>query len=224
LKVSLERKYTEAGNAVTFILKPEKPVNWIAGQYTRYQLKTERGLEEHFFTIASAPYEKHFQITTRISDSTFKQALNNLNPGDTITAFDPEGDFIWQETDHNRVFVAGGIGVTPFHSIIKDRDHNGDPIPVTLLYANRNDDIPFKAEVDRWRAEHPEFNVAYVIGEQLSAKLIAEHLPKLKNSLVYISGAEPMVEAIGNGLRNIYKLPDAQIIQDFFPGYTDKTF
>lgn len=224
MKVSLERKYTEAGNAVTFILKPENPTTWIAGQYTRYQLKTERGLEEHFFTIASAPYEKHFQITTRISDSTFKQTLNKLNPGDSITAFDPEGDFIWRETNHHRVFVAGGIGVTPFHSILKERAHNQQTIPVTLLYANRNDDIPFKAEVDRWKSEHPEFHVAYIVGEQLSAKLIADHLPDLEDSLVYISGAEPMVEAIGNGLRNIYKLPEAQIVQDFFPGYTNKTY
>lgn len=224
MKATLVRKYTDTGNAVSFILKPDSAVKWTAGQYARYQIKTGRGLEEHFFTIASAPYEKLLQITTRVTKSTFKQALNSLNPGETIDFFDPEGDFVWQDTKLHRVFVAGGIGVTPFHSIIKDRDHHGLPLPVILLYANRTDDIPFKAEFDRWNAAHPEFTVVYIIGDQLSSKLIADHTPRLQDSLVYISGAEPMVESVGNGLRHIYKLPDGQINQDFFPGYTNTTY
>lgn len=225
MKVAFKSKFTEAGNAVTFMFTPEEEVSWVAGQYMHYELEVAEGRkDDHYFTIASAPYEKDLQITTRVTDSPFKQALTKLQPGDKITANGPTGDFTWEDIDMPKLLVAGGIGVTPFHSILKERAHTGLSMAATLLYATRDDDIPFRAEIDRWDAEHPEFNVAYLIGEPLTADLIGKHAPELKEHIVYVSGPEPMVETIGNSLMNDYSLPKKQLKQDWFPGYTAKNY
>jgi ferredoxin-NADP reductase len=225
MKVTFKSKFTEAGNVVTFMFTPEKEVAWQAGQYMHYHLEIEGGRkDDHYFTIASAPYEKDLQISTRLTGSPFKNALNELTPGDQIIAHGPIGDFIWEDASRPKLMIAGGIGVTPFHSIFKQRSHDGQSMAATLLYATRDKEIPFKAEFDRWSAEHPEFSVAYLVGEPLTANLIKKHAPKLEECLVYLSGPEPMVEKIGTDLMKNQGVPKKQLRQDWFPGYTSKNY
>jgi ferredoxin-NADP reductase len=224
VKVIFKKKFTESGNAVSFILEPEKPVDWEAGQYTSYELP---GLppsnDERTFTISSAPYEGHFQITTRITDSAFKQRLNTLEPGTEIEADQVGGDFTWVDTDRPIIFVAGGIGVTPYHSILKQRVHDNKPLSVTLLYATRDDKIVFKAELDKLASTHPEFGLHYVTGERLNADKMKVLAPKLSQSLIYLSGPEPMVDEFEQQL-TAFGIAKDQLKQDWFPGYTDKTY
>jgi ferredoxin-NADP reductase len=221
MKVTFKSKYTEAGNVVTFLFSPEKEVSWQAGQYMHYHLEVEGGRkDDHYFTISSAPYEKDLQISTRLTGSPFKNALDKLKVGDEITAHGPTGDFVWEDTGKPRLMVAGGIGVTPFHSIFKQRAHDGQSMAATLLYATRDEEIPFKAELDRWQVEHPEFSAAYLVGKPLTDKLIKKHAPNLQECLVYLSGPEPMVDEIGNALMKDQGLPKKQLRQDWFPGYT----
>jgi ferredoxin-NADP reductase len=225
MQVTFKSKFTEAGNAVTFLFTPEQETTWTAGQYMHYELTLDSGRkDDRYFTIASAPYEKDLQITTRVTDSDFKQKLNRLEPGDTMTANGPTGDFVWTDTDMPRLLVAGGIGVTPFHSMLKERARQGQSMAATLLYATRDEEIPFRAEMDRWAAEHPEFSVAYLVGEKLTAELIKKHAPNLEECLVYLSGPEPMVDAIGGDLVKEQSLPKEQLKQDWFPGYTAKNY
>ena len=123
-KVKLVRSYDEVGNIRTFVFETGG-ATWQAGQYQTYELPQVEGDEKakkRFFTIAAAPSEGEFHISTRVSDSAFKQALNSLQPGDEIEAHDIEGDFTW-ETDERVVLVAGGIGVTPYRSIQIGRAH-----------------------------------------------------------------------------------------------------
>jgi ferredoxin-NADP reductase len=126
---------------------------------------------------------------------------------------------VWEDTGKPLIFVAGGIGVTPFHSILKQRAHDHEPLEVTLIYGNRTDAIVFMDEFDSYAAEHPEFTVRYVTGKPLTAAKLAELEPGLNASLVYVSGPEPMVEALGDELKNA-GLPKGQLKQDFFPNYT----
>lgn len=227
MKLKLLSTHREAGNAKTFVFKPEQPLTWQAGQFMHYHLPKPEGSTDtmkRFFTIASPPHTGTPQITTRISDSQFKQALNVLKVGDSIQATEPEGDFVWQNSDRPIVFIAGGIGVTPFHSILLERQHIELPLNATLIYANRDSQIVFKDQLDALAKSHPEFKVKYIIGEPLTADLLIKTMPGLIDCLVYLSGAEPMVEAIGDELRAKYHLVDEQFKQDFFPGYTEKTF
>lgn len=225
MNLQLIRTHKEAGNATSFVFQPEKPLTWQAGQFMHYSLPKPVGSKDdmkRFFTISSPPHTGTPQITTRITESDFKQALNSLRVGDSIEATDPEGDFVWQDSAKPVVFVAGGIGVTPFHSILLDRAQKGMPLSVTLLYANRDDQIVFKEELEALAKNHSELKIIYIIGKPLTATTIIEAIPNAYGSLIYLSGAEPMVETIGDELKA--KMPEDQLKQDFFPGYTAQTF
>lgn len=227
MKLKLISKKREVGNVKTFVFEPEQPLVWVAGQFMHYTLPKLKGATDNmkrFFTISSPPHTGKPQISTRVTESAFKQALNAMKVGDFIEATEPEGDFVWQDSDKPIVFIAGGIGVTPFHSILLDRDYHSLPLNLTLIYASRDDKIVFKEEFDALAQKYPELKIKYIVGESLTADLLVEAEPNLKGSLVYLSGAEPMVEAIGDELRAKHGLTDDQFKQDFFPGYTEQTF
>lgn len=96
--------------------------------------------------------------------------------------------------------------------------HDGLSLPVTLIYANRSENIAFADDLGAWAAAHPELIMYYVVGEPLSARKVAKLAPSLNASLVYLSGPEPMVESLGDELKAA-GLPEAQLKQDFFPNY-----
>lgn len=122
MKFTLSATKQEANDTFSFIFAPEQPLQWKAGQLLRYVLNhpnpDDRGVER-FFSIASAPHEKHVMLTTRFApkSSSFKKALKNLRPGDAIEAHDLEGDFVVDDSETTFVFIAGGIGITPFRAI-----------------------------------------------------------------------------------------------------------
>jgi ferredoxin-NADP reductase len=214
-------------NVWAFRFKPSESFTWIAGQFVRVELPHDNPDKEgtkRWFTNSAAPYEGIMQITTRVTDSTFKQALAKLEPGDPLQLIEnPDGDFIWQDTDRPLVFVAGGIGITPFRSILKQRAHDGLPLDVTLVYGSRTPDIPFKDELSQWAAADAKLQVRYEVGEPLTADSLHRIVPNLNESLVYVSGPEPMVEALGGDLKK-HGLPEAQLKQDFFPNYTEANY
>ena len=119
-------------NVWAFRFQPSELLTWTAGQYVRVELLHENPDEEgtkRWFTNSAAPYEGIMQITTRVTGSTFKQALSKLEEGVELQLIEnPEGDFVWQNSDLPIVFVAAGIGVTPFHSILKERVHDQLPL------------------------------------------------------------------------------------------------
>src|SRR5680860_1207837 len=121
--------HDEVGNVRTFVFETGG-LEWIAGQNQGYvlpQAGATKSENEHWFTISSAPSEGVVNISTRISESGFKQALNALRPDDEIQTHSLGGDFTWEEVDEPVVFVAGGIGVTPFRSILVGRKAQGKP-------------------------------------------------------------------------------------------------
>ncbi len=227
MRLTLVSKQPEAGNVVTFRFKPESPLSWQAGQFMEYELVHDNPDSEgvkRWFTIASAPYEVEVQITTRITDSTFKQALNGLQVGDVIEADGkPDGDFVWQDSGKPIVWIAGGIGITPFHSILKQRVHANRSNPVTLLYANRTNEIVFQKELEQWSQNDSALNIHYPVGKQLNIDLIHEILGDVNSKRVYLSGPEPMVETLGDSLKE-NGLLEEQLLQDFFSGYNESNF
>src|SRR5215213_2530434 len=127
---------------MSFRFRPEKPLLWQAGQYLRYELTINGTPQDHWFTIASAPFEGEVMVTTHIRPSSpYKQALAALQPGDTIKASGLGGDFVWREDVRSLVFIAAGIGVTPFYSMLRQRAHAGQPLTATLLYNNLSKNI-----------------------------------------------------------------------------------
>lgn len=228
MSLTLINKEHLLDNIWAFRFKPSKPLTWIAGQYIRVELPHDQPDKEgtkRWFTVSSAPYEGIVQITTRVTQSTFKQALSMLTEGDDALQLieNPDGDFVWQDSELPKIFVAGGIGVTPFRSILKQRAHDNLPLHVTLIYSGRNLDLPFKDELAKWVAKDPQFTVIYEVGSPLTATRLAELQPALNQSLVYLSGPEPMVDALGEQLK-AQGLPEAQFKHDDFPNYNENNY
>lgn len=215
--------YPEVSNIRTFVFGAGD-LTWQAGQYQTYVLESVDGTEDEkkrFFTIASAPSEKEIHISTRVTDSKFKQALNALQPGQTIETRNLEGDFTWEDSsDTPVVLVAGGIGVTPFRSMLLERHALGKPLSCTLVHYNREDAVPFRGEFEKLAAVHPELNLLYIIGQPITADSILQAAPQATTQVTYLSGPEPMVDAVGEEL----KKRGVNLKQDWFPGYDDETY
>lgn len=223
----LKEKEHLVDNIWAFRFTPNQPLSWVPGQFIRVEIPHDNPDGEgtkRWFTISSTPHDGFLQITTRVTGTTFKQALAAVAVGEKVQLIEqPDGDFIWQESNRPHVFVAGGIGITPFYSMVKARDHSGRPVSATLIYNGRTDDLPFKAEFNDVSKRHPEFSVRYVIGEQLSVEKLTELVPDLMLSQVYVSGPEPMVEVLGKRLVG-EGLAEDHLHQDFFPHYTEATY
>jgi ferredoxin-NADP reductase len=227
MQLTLIEKQHLIDNIWIFRFQPSEPLVWTAGQYVRVELPHENPDEEgtkRWFTNSAAPYEGVMQISTRITDSTFKQALSKLDPGDVLHLIEnPEGDFVWQESELPIIFVAAGIGVTPYHSILKQRAHDGLPLKATLIYGLRTEEVPFKEELDQWVRQDPNLVIKYVISEPLTAEKLLEAEPNLNESLVYVSGPEQMVDQLGEALK-AQGLPEAQFKHDGFPHYSESSY
>jgi len=225
MKLKLAARKTESPGVESFIFKPAEPLVWKAGQFLHYVLNhsstDDRG-SDRWFTIASAPCEKHVMITTRFDSkrsSTFKKTLKALKPGDTIEVSDLDGDFIVSDPRKEYVFIAGGIGITPFRAILKQAEYEGKKLRVKLIYANRNNVAAYKKELEAMANRNPNFEIIYIFSpRRIDKDTVKEFVPDLKKPFFYVSGPEPMVEAIGKMLQQI-GVPKKRIKQDWFPGY-----
>lgn len=221
--LSLISSRHEAGNVSTFVFENNR-LEWVAGQSQAYVLPQAGGTEkenQHWFTISSAPVEETINISTRISASPFKQALNAMNPGDEISTHSLGGTFTWEEIESAPlILMAAGIGITPFRSILLQRSATGKPLNATLLYFNRSAEIPFEKELQKLSHDHSEFHIEMVIGEPVTAEKIFELAPDASERIVYLSGPAPMVSSIGTGLKE----RGVTIKQDRFPGYDETNF
>ena len=224
MKFSLIEKLEVAPGAWSIRFAPPHQLNWLPGQYLEYNLPHEnpddRGITR-WFTISSTPEEGYVQITTRIDSkrsSSFKLALLALNTGDTIEAGEPEGDFTYSG-DSPVVFLAGGIGITPYRSIIVARHKSGESLPITLYYGSRDDNFVFYDELEDVRTRHPELKINYIVADKsFTRDFLATNLSTWKDKVIYVSGPEVMVESLDTELKNL-KVPEHLRKSDYFPGY-----
>jgi ferredoxin-NADP reductase len=225
MKLTLLEKRVEAPGVESFIFKSEEPLRWQPGQYLHYVLHhrptDDRG-SDRWFTVASAPFEEHPMITTRLASekgSTFKQALASLAVGEQIEVSAVEGDFTVTDPSQKYVFIAGGIGITPFHSILKQADRDMVHLDVQLLYTNRDEHVPFKTELDSFASRNANLKIQYITAPQrIDEQLVRQMVPDLHAPIFYISGPEPMVKSLAATLEAMGVAPD-HIKLDDFPGY-----
>lgn len=231
MHVVFDHSQTETANIKTFWFRPDKPVRYIAGQFTELRLPHEkadtRG-DKRWFTLSSSPTDELLGITTKISpekSSTFKQQLLALQPGASVALTEPMGDFVLpKRVDTPLIFVAGGIGITPMHSIIKWLVDTKERRNIYLLYAvKKAQELAFTTLFESAPITYvpmlsePEANWAGKIG-RVTSDLILDLPHMTKNALVYISGPEPMVEQLNQELVASGLSPH-RVIGDYFPGY-----
>lgn len=232
MQVTLDHSHDEAANIRTFYFKPEGPVSYTAGQFTEltvpHKHPDKRGVKR-WFTLSSSPTDELLSITTKFAvdkSSSFKKALFKLQPGTELHMAEPMGDFVLPKLIQTPlVFVAGGIGITPFHSILEWLHATNETRPIKLLYGVRTEDeIIFQDTFQKAHVE-PVIVVSQPSdawgGERgsLSAELILGLEKPSEDTLVYVSGPEPMVEALEKDLKKA-GLPKDRFVGDFFPNYT----
>jgi glycine betaine catabolism B len=232
MQVVFDHARDEAANIRTFYFKPEQPVHYTAGQYTELTVPhvhpDKRG-SKRWFTLSSSPTDELLSITTKFAaekGSSFKRALRKLQPGTELHMATPMGDFVLPKLIQTPlVFVAGGIGITPFHSILTWLAATRETRQIKLLYGVRSEDeIIFQETFDK-AGVHATIVVSDPTpawgGERghLSAELILGLEKPSEDTLVYVSGPEPMVQALAKDLHKA-GLAKYQIVSDEFPNYT----
>jgi ferredoxin-NADP reductase len=146
--------------------------------------------------------------------------LRELPLGSMIEREGSAGEFVIEAPEVDHVFIAGGIGISPYRAILLDLDHRQQPVNVTLLCANRSPDVMYKGELEALAAAtHPRLTIYYVLApEQITEQVIRRVIPEPSRPLYYVSGPEPMVNAVGQMVAAM-GIPAAHVKQDFFPGY-----
>jgi len=168
------------------------------------------------FSLISKPSDETIAIATRIRNSAFKRNLQSLPEGTGIAITGPFGSFTLHEnTLRPAVFLAGGIGITPFHSIITDALEKNLPHALFLFYANRRpEDASFLSELEGFKKEKPNFyfiptmtNVSQSKirweGEEgyINETMLTTHLPKDSLPIYYLAGPSTMLASLREMLK-----------------------
>jgi ferredoxin-NADP reductase/nitrite reductase/ring-hydroxylating ferredoxin subunit len=222
------------------------PLNYTAGQFAFFDIggvyNDPKGPIRHF-TISSSPTENFIMFSTRIRDSPYKKRLSTLEEGATVKVRGPEGQFVLhQDYSKTAVFLSGGIGVTPFRSMIKYATDKQLPLKIVMFDSNRNrDNILFKEEFDNWTNINKNLKIIYTISEdeqqrqsssstandwkgeygRIDKTMILKYLDTntLNNSIFYICGPPSMLKAMQSLLQDNLEIPRERIKVEEFTGY-----
>lgn len=237
LVLTLLEKNKLTADVYEFVWKLDKTIAFRAGQYLEWTLghaKPDVRGNRRYFTIASSPTESVLRLGIKSYDnsSSFKKKLLSLEPGDTLVASQLSGEFtLPQDQSRKLVFIAGGIGVTPFRSMVKYLVDAKEKREVTLFFSNRTPkDIVYKDTFDEAKSAFG-MKTLYVVNDLagttqtddmrvgfIDAQMIMKEVPDYKECEFYISGPHGMVSAFEVTLGKL-GVPKARIKTDFFPGY-----
>ncbi len=236
MRIHLMERRSEATEVISFVFDlGGQPFEYQPGQYVFYELDAldfpdERGNRRHF-TISSSPTEKGIvMLTTRMRGSGFKETLRHAPLGYELSIGTPMGGFVvpGDETRHH-VFIAGGIGVTPFRSILRYAVDAKKPIDALMLYFNHSStDIVFQQELEEISELMPTFSIVNALsgpepgwkGEKgrLNEELLRRWVPTLGQQFFWISGPPPMVMAYKTLIKQT-GVSEESIRADNFTGY-----
>lgn len=237
LLLKLKEKIQIAPDIYDFVFGLEKKFNFLSGQYMEWTLghsyPDNRG-NRRYFTIAASPTENNLRIGVKFypNPSSLKKTLLSLKRGSEIIAGGLVGEFTLPKDPGKGVcFIAGGIGITPFRSMIKYLLDISEKRDIILLYSNKSaSDIVYKDIFDK-ASEKLGIRTVYTLTNKVNvpkswkgrvgyidANVIKEEVPDYKDRIFYLSGPHSMVDAFVDTLHAM-GLPGNQIKLDFFPGY-----
>ncbi len=235
--LTLQNKIPLSQDTYEYVFEPDYPMKFSAGQYLEWTLphhnSDSRGVRR-YFTIASSPDEKEIRLGVKIQQngsSSFKSALRDMKAGDTLLVGQLAGDFT--AVDHpaeKMVFIAGGIGVTPFRSIIKQMIDNGVKKDIVLFYVcSHHSEFVYQDIFEM--AKNYGVNVQYVITHAENApsgwtgkvgyineEMIQNEVSDYAHRTYFISGPNSMVNSYKKVLHKL-GIKNDKIITDYFPGF-----
>ena len=211
-----------AEDAYSFFFQRTPDIDFTAGQFMRLALNLPEPSEKgngRFFSIASSPTEKdHLMITVRTSSQIYKKTLLNLKKYEKVQITLPFGAFTLSSDDKiTHVFLAGGIGITPFRSMVRYAFDSKLKIPIVLFTSfKRVEDIVFQKEFRDIAANNNWFQLIETITQpkeskinwtgnvgRIDEKIIQKYVTDLTSAIFYIAGPPLMVDAMKNMVTNI---------------------
>lgn len=234
----LMKKEKIAQDTWTFIFdRKGLKYNFFPGQYNDITLTLDSGEKDtRSFTVASSPLEKDVvMIATKIGESAFKHSLFHLKPGDVVACRGPLGGFYFREENKMpRVFISGGIGITPFRSMIIYMAKKGIKIPIYLFASfSRYDEVCFYDELLAVEESYPYLKTIFLLtdtkyvakgwkGEtgRISGQLFKKYHIDNSHSLFNIVGPQEMVDDARELLLHA-GVVNARIQVENFTGYED---
>lgn len=235
LILTLKNKKQIGADILDFTFNLNKKFNFAPGQYLEWTLP-HKGIDSRgnrrYFTIASSPTENNLRLGIKFypQGSSFKRTLANLDAKTPLVASQLAGDFVLpKDMNKKLVFIAGGIGITPFRSMIKYLLDTNQERQIILLYSNKTASEIVYADILKLAFSKLGIKTVYTLtGEspvdwkgrvgRIDAKMIAEEVPDWKSRLFYLSGPHGMVAGFEQVLKNM-GVGSNQIKIDFFPGY-----
>jgi len=195
--------------------RTKKDFRFLPGQYIKISLPNSssdnRGVSR-YFTISSSPSESDYlMITTKILRSTFKNDLFNLQTDEEVEFFGPLGKFVLDEDSKSpKLFLAGGIGLTPYRSMIKFSSDKKLITPHILIASFKNESqILFREEFEQIQKKNPNFKIIYTVTQENIGKkfltnevgridmdMIGRNCPYFKSCEIYVCGAFSFVSGI----------------------------
>lgn len=217
-----KEKVQENDNTYSFIFTAPNLPSWKAGQHAIFTIPgaNVEGKTWRPFSVASAPSENVIRIGTIIppEPSSFKQKLMSLQPGDRVRMFGPYGELCIKPSIKNIVAVAGGIGITPFRSIVCDMANSGKNVNFHLIYSAKSEHV-YKSELENWKRKLPNLKITYTTtAEEVTAELLNEVTKSNKDVYYLLSGAPGMIEALRKNLIE-NQVTKNHIVNDPFKGY-----
>jgi ferredoxin-NADP reductase/Na+-translocating ferredoxin:NAD+ oxidoreductase RnfD subunit len=233
--LTLKEKKEVGGGIHHFTFTSDKKVKFQPGQYLEWTLahaQSDGRGNRRYFTIASSPTENTLQLGARFYEpsSSFKKELLAMKPGETIVAGQLAGDFTLPKDPAQKLaFIAGGIGITPFRSMIKDLIDRNEKRDAILFYSNRNaHEIAYRDVLNEAESKLGIRTVytltgggsaeSTAIGERLTAETIQKEIPDYKQRMFYVSGTHAMTNAFEKTLHQM-GVSHTHIKTDFFPGF-----
>jgi ferredoxin-NADP reductase len=187
-----------------------------------------------YFTIASSADEREVRIGVKIypGASSFKRSLLAMRPGNEIVASQLAGEFVLPANQQEKlVFMAGGIGITPFRSMIRYLLDRRERRPITVFYSNRTAPEIVYADVLEDARKELGIRTVYTLTDannippdwqgrtgRVDAEMIARVVPDYRERTFYLSGPRSLVVGFQEVLRKI-GIPKSRIKTDFFPGF-----
>lgn len=217
----------------------EKPPGWAfkAGQFIDMTLlgpsETDSEGNTRGFSIASGPHEETLMVTTRMRDTAFKRVLKIMPIGTAVKIEGPFGDLtLPNNASRTLVFLAGGIGITPFRSMLVRAAEEKLTHRIFLFYSNRRpEDAPFLEELQALERQNSNYKIIPSMTEMeksdrlwngetglINQEMLARHLKDAKSPIYYIAGPPAMVKGLHQML-NKAGVDDDDIRAEEFAGY-----
>ncbi|KAF0207901.1 MAG: FAD-dependent oxidoreductase [Actinomycetota bacterium] len=221
---------TDCGEGVaTFRFSRPEGYDFKPGQFFMLTLDTRDGVVSKPFSHADAPDDPAIELTTRLTGSAFKDALLALEPGAAVSVSGPKGRLAVPDDARAIGFLAGGIGITPAHSIIRHAVLRKSDLSITLFYGNRDETcIPYGEEFRGYATSVPGFAYVETLDHPgpdwsgasgfISAELVRANVDDPVSLHWIVAGPPPMVEAMRKVVDDL-GLAHESVSYEVFAGY-----